>query len=213
MKAGKLTILLFVATLLSQATPAVCRAQGLEGGVDVTLFNVYSNHGVGATGSSWFSDDNTVGNVRYWLGYQTSERNGIRLKYWDFFGSFDLATDVFDLKQLDGELTSDFSIGDWVVTGSAGVRWNEINYTDEAGAATRYRFNGIGPSIGVSTRRNILGNLNFVGSVGGAVAYGDTLSTSTSRASGVAVNTIDSQLALEYFVPVADGFLSLKGGW
>ncbi|XZE56066.1 Lpg1974 family pore-forming outer membrane protein [Planctomycetaceae bacterium SH139] len=209
-----------VMCIMSHAIVEPCRAQtpstgGFEGGTEVTLLNLYSNHGVGNAGggNSWFEDDSTVGNVRYWLGYKTEDRLGLRLKYWDFYSNVDGVNQFFDTKVFDIEGTSDFSLGEWALTGSAGVRWNDTVWSDENGG-DGFNFEGVGPSLGVSARRNLVGNLNFVGGVMGSVLYGDIKElTSDDQANGVSTNIIESRLGLEYFFPVRGGFVSLRGGW
>lgn len=188
---------------------------GVEGGLEVTMLNLYSNHGVGNVngGNSWFEDDDNVGNVRYWLGYKTADRIGLRLKYWDFYSDVDAVDQFFDTKVFDIEGTSDFSVSKWMLTGSAGLRWNEVAWSDENGG-DGFKFEGVGPSLGVSARRNLCGNLNFVGGVLGSVLYGDTKElNSEDEAKGVSANIIESRLGLEYFIPARGGFITLRGGW
>jgi hypothetical protein len=207
-------------SFLAQTFEMRCQGQtptsgGVEGGLEVTMLNLYSNHGVGNGngGNSWFADDDNVGNVRYWLGYKTSDRIGVRLKYWDFYSDVEAANQFFDTKVFDIEGTSDFSVGKWVMTGSAGLRWNEVAWSDENGGAG-FKFEGIGPTLGVSVRRNLCGNLNFVGGAMGSVLYGDTKELTTDdEANGTSTNIIESRLGLEYFIPARAGFITLRGGW
>lgn len=189
---------------------------GFEGGLEVTLLNLYANHGAGeANGGNGFFDvePDTQANLRYWVGYRAQGGLGLRARYWSYDSRMDDAN-FFDVRLLDLEATALVSVGKWDINGFAGVRWGDLQWSDENGAPG-YHFDGIGPTLGVDVRRCLFGNVSLIAGVRGSVLYGDENEIGNDD---TALNTsyyiTEFRLGADYRRQMRNGgYLTLGGAW
>ena len=185
------------------AAPACC---GLEGGVEITLFEVYANHGVGGTADEWFEDFDMSADLRAWVGYQGANGLGIRGRYFGFDGDNTVDDEFVDITMFDVEGTAGLSLCQWDFLAAAGVRWGEINWSDE-NAGRGYSFDGIGATLGVEARRSIWCNLAAIGGIRYSALFGDVteIEDRDDWATGTAVHIMETRLGLEWRRPCCNG--------
>jgi len=172
---------------------------GLEGGVEVMLFEVYANHGVGGTGSDFFEDFDMSTDLRYWIGYQGANGLGIRGRYFDFDGDNTVDDEFVDITMFDVEGTAALSLCQWDFLAFAGVRWGEIAWSDEDGG-DGFEFQGLGTTLGVDARRPIWCNIAAVGGIRYSALFGDVteIEYPDERATGTAAHIMETRLGLEW---------------
>ncbi|MGI6415489.1 MAG: Lpg1974 family pore-forming outer membrane protein [Thermoguttaceae bacterium] len=193
---------------------------GFEGGIELTMLDLYANHGVGEAngGNAWFDGGSDIApRMRYWLGYRGQEGLGIRARYWSYYSAMDWPDEFFDVRMFDLEATAVVSVCKWTFDGFAGARWGEFDWTDEdgGGVGSGYNFDGIGPTLGVNLRRPIVNRLSLVGGVRGSVLYGDeTELANNNTARGTSYYVTEFRLGLDYRIPRRNGrCLTLGAAW
>lgn len=175
---------------------------GIEGGVDITLFQVYANHGVGTNdfgGNGYFEDFDTVTDARYWIGYQGANGLGVRGRYFDFDGGNTVEDEYVFLTMFDVEGTAELNLCEWSFLAFAGVRWGEIAWSDENGY-DGFEFEGIGTTLGVDARRPIWCNISAVGGIRYSAMFGDVteIEDPDDWATGTAAHIMETRLGLEW---------------
>ncbi|NQT13164.1 MAG: hypothetical protein HQ582_10475 [Planctomycetes bacterium] len=174
---------------------------GIEGGVDITLFQVYANHGVGAHqgGNGFFEDFDTVTDARYWIGYQGANGLGIRGRYFDFDGGNTVEDEFVGLTMYDIEGTAELNLCQWDFLAFAGIRWGEIGWSDEDGG-DGFLFEGIGTTLGVDARRPIWCNISAIGGIRYSALFGDVteIEVPDNWATGSAAHGMETRLGLEW---------------
>jgi len=154
------------------------RCGGFEGGVELLFLNVWANHGAGERngGNSWFNrDPETIGNMRYWLGYRNAEGLGVRARCFSYYSQIGAGNtnEYFDVSLTDVEATALLTLGKWDYDFFGGVRIGDLRWSDKNGNSG-YNFTGAGLTLGGSVRRQLIGNLGLVSSVRTSFLLGQT---------------------------------------
>lgn len=190
------------------AAPACCGCSGLEGGAEITLFRLYANHGVnsGGGGHDWFDDFDMSTDLRAWVGYQGANGFGIRGRYFGFGGDNTDDDEFVDIMMFDVEGTAGLSLCQWDFLAAAGVRWGEINWSDESGEPG-FSFDGIGTTLGVEARRPIRCNIAAIGGIRYSALFGRVTEIDYTEdwASGTAAHIMETRVGLEWRRPCCNG--------
>jgi hypothetical protein len=196
-----------------------CRSQGFYGGAELSYLKAHNSSGTGPTGLLAAAQAVTVGGItvdssvaeidpdfeptpRLWVGYQRCDGLGVRLRYWEYDHSFDVATgrdftlsfppvtQVFfrgpdgshgwDTWVADIEVTDSSLVGCyWDVTWSCGFR--QVEFVENVGLdlpdfpllLMSKSFTGSGLTASVEVRRRVTCNIGLFGSARASAIYGD----------------------------------------
>jgi len=187
--------------------PSCCRTCGVIGGAELTLFDVYANHGVGGTGADWFEEFDMEVDGRFWVGYQGANGFGVLGRYWQHdVDNPDGLNEYFSVRLYDVEATFDVRFCRWDFLAAAGVRWGDIAWSDENGSPG-YGFDGVGPTLAVRARRQMIGNIYVVGGVRYSALFGETTEVASpdDYANGIAVHALEARLGVEWRRDLAIG--------
>jgi hypothetical protein len=195
-----------------------CRSQGFYGGVELSYLKAHNSSGTGPTGLLAAARSVNVGGItvdssvaeidpdfeptpRLWIGYQRCDGLGVRLRYWEYDHSFDVAigspfTLFFDtftqtIPGADGfhgwdtwiadiEVTDSSLVGCyWDVTWSCGFR--QVEFVENVGLGLpgfpllimSKSFIGSGLTASVEVRRRATCNIGLFCSARASAIYGD----------------------------------------
>jgi hypothetical protein len=193
---------------------------GIEGGLELTLLNVYANHGAGERngGNSWFDvDPDTRASLRYWVGWRGEGGLGVRARYFSYYSQMGDAgvdlPDFFDARLFDLEATALLSFCKWDIDVFGGFRYGDLRWSDENGAPG-YNFSGAGPTLGANVRRELIGNLGLVGGIRTSFLMGQTTElTLLDESLHTTCNMTEARLGVDWRREMGRGTLVIGAAW
>lgn len=188
------------------------RSGGLIGGVELAYLRPY------ATGNLLFHPDLAVNfnpTMRYWIGWQSAEGLGVRVRYWQFDHQAQNGPDAITLefRTLDAEVTQIVDFLRWDLLISGGMRYAEsdLNNTllEDPG------FDGVGLTFGLQAARDLnqTGSLRLAASGRWSSVFGNTKKLGSTPVNDDLMNIVELTFGPQYRRLLGNGaFLTIGCG-
>jgi len=136
------------------------RCAGIIAGTETVFLRPFASGGLLETGGAGAAQMNYNPSQRYWLGYQSADGLGARIRYWEFdrgaTGTGGTAIGV-EFRNLDAEMTQAVDFKRWNLLFAGGLRYQETGANGAFGGVDLFEsgFNGVGLTFATQATRDL----------------------------------------------------------